>query len=49
MPNKSKQSGGGVSAQSAAQDPAEPDPGPAQQENRGDDDIIKSPSDPKQY
>ncbi|KAK3568150.1 hypothetical protein QTP86_032004 [Hemibagrus guttatus] len=49
MPNKSKQSAGGVSAQSTARDRGELDPGAEPQENRGDDDIIKSPSDPKQY
>ncbi|XP_053484659.1 nardilysin isoform X1 [Ictalurus furcatus] len=49
MPNKSTQSVGSVSAQSVTPDRGEPNLGPAQQENRGDDDIIKSPSDPRQY
>ncbi|TSL47684.1 Nardilysin [Bagarius yarrelli] len=49
MPSKIKQSVGSVSAQTTAPDREEPNPGPAQQENCGDDDIIKSPSDPKQY
>ncbi|XP_062849767.1 nardilysin [Trichomycterus rosablanca] len=47
MHNKSKQSAEGVMAQSSGPDRGEPNQD--QRENRGDDDIIKSPSDPKLY